>query len=143
MSERESFEARAAQKLRLPVEIISSARNGDGYLHAFDSMSVMQPLNGWWEWWQASREALKDEQGYPERLPCSVLIEPGLRFGKGVKTQLVLDALQRRDAYYAEREAMTPEQRAEQDEAIRSILNLNPIDTTSQQYEALSKGESK
>lgn len=71
MSERESFEARAAQKLRLPVEIISSARNGDGYLHAFDSMSVMQPLNGWWEWWQASREALKADPVDAGWIACS------------------------------------------------------------------------
>ncbi|MVT01299.1 hypothetical protein CD006_01170 [Enterobacter sp. 10-1] len=27
---------------------------------------------------------------YPERLPCSVLLEPGLRFGKGIKTSTVL-----------------------------------------------------
>lgn len=117
MSERESFEAWFERE----------RKNLESY--------------GLWMAWKAGREALKAEQGYPERLPCSVLLEPGLRFGKGVKTQLVLDALQRRATYYAEREAMTPEQRAEQDEAIRSILNLNPIDTTSQQYEALSKGE--
>ena len=62
MSERDQFEARAAEKLRLPIKLIQSARDGDRYLHAFDSMNVMQPLNGWWGWWQASREALKAEQ---------------------------------------------------------------------------------
>lgn len=126
MSERESFEAWARSDVDLRITLESETYAGIA-----------------WMAWQASREALKAEQGYPERLPCSVLLEPGLRFGKGVKTQLVLDALQRRATYYAEREAMTPEQRAEQDEAIRSILNLNPIDTTSQQFDALSKGESK
>lgn len=161
MSERDQFESRAAEKLRLPVELIQSARNGDRYLHAFDSMNVMQPLNGWWDWWQASREALKAEQEYPDKLPCPVLLEPGLRFGKGVKTSTMLGALQRRAEYYAEREAMTPEQIAEEDEAIEELRNMlgvvidkgewqaaptppsqpHPIDTTSQQYETLAKGE--
>ena len=50
---------------------------------------------------------------YPETLPCPVLLEPGMRFGKGVKTRLVLDAIQRRAEQYAELEAMTQEERAE------------------------------
>lgn len=142
MKEREQFESwweRVHNNGKPPRFGWQHWRSGDGYLVDDDETEFQ-----WrWEAWQASREALKAEQGYPERLPCSVLLEPGLRFGKGVKTQLVLDALQRRATYYAEREAMTPEQRAEQDEAIRSILNLGPIDTTSHQYEALSKGDSK
>lgn len=129
MSERESFEVHAKRRG------LSLAYGDVGY--------AFKETNEAWMAWQASREALKAEHAFPESLPCPVLLEPGLRFGKGVKTQLLLDALQRRAAYYAEREAMTPEQRAEQDDAIRSILNLSPIDTTSQQYEALSKGESK
>ncbi|EPZ9324838.1 hypothetical protein ACXYO7_004724 [Salmonella enterica subsp. enterica] len=52
---------------------------------------------------------------YPETLPCPVFLEPGLKFGKGVRTQCVLDALRRRADYYAELEAMTPEQRAGHD----------------------------
>ncbi|MDH8362152.1 hypothetical protein QIG42_27095, partial [Klebsiella pneumoniae] len=44
---------------------------------------------------------------YPETLPCPVFLEPGMRFGKGVKTRLVLDAIQRRAEHYAELEAMT------------------------------------
>ncbi|MEA8858640.1 hypothetical protein [Citrobacter freundii] len=54
----------------------------------------------------------------PETLPCPVHLEPGLKFGKGVRTQCVLDALRRRADYYAELEAMTPEQRAEHDAVI-------------------------
>lgn len=50
---------------------------------------------------------------YPDVLPCPVILEPGLRFGKGVPTKAMLGALQRRSEYYAELEAMTPEQRAE------------------------------
>lgn len=50
---------------------------------------------------------------YPETLPCPVMLEPGLRFGKGVPTRTILGALQRRAEYCAELNAMTPEQRAE------------------------------
>ncbi|HEM7929161.1 TPA: hypothetical protein U2L63_000654 [Citrobacter braakii] len=54
----------------------------------------------------------------PETLPCPVHLEPGLKFGKGVRTQCMLDALRRRAEYYAELETMTPEQRAEHDAGI-------------------------
>ncbi|MFV7184737.1 hypothetical protein ACNPGY_02705 [Citrobacter cronae] len=54
----------------------------------------------------------------PETLPCPVHLEPGLKFGKGVRTQCLMDALRRRADYYAELEAMTPEQRAEHDAGI-------------------------
>lgn len=54
----------------------------------------------------------------PETLPCPVHLEPGLKFGKGVRTQCMLEALRRRADYYAELEAMTPEQRAEHDAGI-------------------------
>lgn len=57
----------------------------------------------------------------PEVLPCPVLLEPGMRFGKGVRTQTMLDALERRAKYYAELEAMTPEQRAEHDAGMREF----------------------
>lgn len=54
----------------------------------------------------------------PDTLPCAVSLEPGLKFGKGVRTQCMLDALNRRAEYYAELDAMTPEQRAEHDAGI-------------------------
>lgn len=60
----------------------------------------------------------------PETLPCPVLLEPGLRFGKGVRTQIMLDALQRRAEYYAELEAMTPEQRAEHEAGIKEFAAM-------------------
>lgn len=63
---------------------------------------------------------------YPEVLPCPVLLEPGLRFGKGVKTRLVLDAIQRRAEHYAELEAMTPEERAEYDAGIEAFKAMLP-----------------
>lgn len=54
----------------------------------------------------------------PSTLPCPVHLETGLKFGKGVRTQCVLDALRRRADYYAELEAMTPEQQSEHDAGI-------------------------
>ena len=59
MTSRERFEVYAADRLWLPIEMIFDARNGDRYLHAFDSMNVMQPLNAWWTVWQASRSAIE------------------------------------------------------------------------------------
>lgn len=61
---------------------------------------------------------------YPETLPCPVVLEPGLRFGKGVPTRTMLGALQRRAEYYAELEAMTPEQRAEHDAGMKEFAAM-------------------
>ncbi|WP_244996237.1 DUF3850 domain-containing protein [Enterobacter kobei] len=68
---------------------------------------------------------------YPETLPCPVMLEPGLKFGKGVPTKTMLGALQRRAEYYAELEAMTPEQRAEHDAGMKEfaamLLGAEPV----------------
>ena len=61
---------------------------------------------------------------YPDVLPCPVMLEPGLRFGKGVHTKTVLDALQRRAEYYADLEAMTPEERAEHDAGMKEFAAM-------------------
>ncbi|MCW9273782.1 DUF551 domain-containing protein [Klebsiella variicola] len=50
---------------------------------------------------------------YPETLPCPVLLEPGLRFGKGIKTSTMLAALARRSVYESDMAALSPEERAE------------------------------
>lgn len=50
---------------------------------------------------------------YPEVLPCLVLLEPGLRFGKGIKTITMLAALARRAVYESDMTALSPEERAE------------------------------
>ncbi|HDE1484144.1 TPA: hypothetical protein PCC25_004697 [Klebsiella quasipneumoniae] len=52
-------------------------------------------------------------QEYPETLPCSVLLEPGLRFRKGIKTSTMLAALARRAVYESDMAALSPEDRAE------------------------------
>lgn len=61
---------------------------------------------------------------YPDVLPCPVMLEPGLRFGKGVPTRTMLGALQRRSEYCAELDAMTPEQRAEHDAGMREFAAM-------------------
>ncbi len=61
---------------------------------------------------------------YPDTLPCPVMLEPGLRFGKGVNTRTMLGALQRRAEYHAELEAMTPEQRAEHDAGMKEFAAM-------------------
>lgn len=61
---------------------------------------------------------------YPETLPCPVMLEPGLRFGKGVPTRTMLGALQRRAEYCAELNAMTPEQRAEHDAGMKEFAAM-------------------
>ncbi|EOF5296625.1 hypothetical protein ACK1FV_003790 [Salmonella enterica] len=63
-------------------------------------------------------KVIDDLLAIPETLPCPVHLEPGLKFGKGVPTRFVFGALRRRADYYAELEAMTPEQRAEHDVGI-------------------------
>lgn len=50
---------------------------------------------------------------YPETLPCPVLLEPGLRFGKGIKTSTMLAALARRAVYESDMAALSPEEIAE------------------------------
>lgn len=66
---RKQFEYEAGKALCLPTSIIELARKGDGYDHAFDSMNIMHPLNGWWHWWKAGRESISVE--LPMRLsPC-------------------------------------------------------------------------
>lgn len=60
---------------------------------------------------------------YPETLPCPVRLMPGLLFGKGVKTRLMLEALGRREEFEVEMDAMTPEQKAEQGAAIKALFS--------------------
>lgn len=50
---------------------------------------------------------------YPETLPCPVLLEPGLRFGKGVKTSTMLASLARRAVYESDMAALSQEERVE------------------------------
>lgn len=62
--------------------------------------------------------------GYPEVLPCSVLLEPGLRFGKGIKTSTMLAALARRAVYESDMAALSPEERVEFQAGIEEFRSL-------------------
>ncbi|MDL4457649.1 hypothetical protein ABN262_03235 [Citrobacter youngae] len=61
---------------------------------------------------------------YPEVLPCPVLLEPRLRFGKGIKTSTVLAALARRAVYESDMAALSPEERAEFQERIADFKSM-------------------
>lgn len=63
--------------------------------------------------WDSARETQQPAPEYPEVLPCSVLLEPGLRFGKGIKTSTMLAALARRAVHESDMAALSPEERAE------------------------------
>ncbi|MDM3131964.1 hypothetical protein [Citrobacter sp. CK205] len=62
----------------------------------------------------------------PAILPCAVELKPGIIIGKGCKTETLLTALQRRADYYAEIDAMTPEERAEHDANIEAFKAMLP-----------------
>lgn len=62
----------------------------------------------------------------PETLPCPVHLVPGLRLGKGCKTETLLIALQRRAEYYAGLDAMTPEERAKHYANIEAFKAMLP-----------------
>ncbi|EPY0734813.1 DUF551 domain-containing protein [Klebsiella quasipneumoniae] len=79
---------------------------------------------------------------YPEVLPCSVLLEPGLRFGKGIKTSSVLAALARRAVYESDMAALSQEERAEFQARIEDFKALiaHPVPVVPQDVlEALQK----
>ncbi|MCQ3893775.1 DUF551 domain-containing protein [Klebsiella quasipneumoniae] len=61
---------------------------------------------------------------HPEVLPCSVLLEPGLRFGKGIKTSTMLAALARRAVHESDMAALSPEERAEFQAGIEDFKSL-------------------
>ncbi|EPG8838359.1 DUF551 domain-containing protein [Klebsiella pneumoniae] len=56
------------------------------------------------------RHAQQPAPEYPEVLPCPVLLDPGLRFGKGIKTSTMLAALARRAVYESDMAALSPEE---------------------------------
>lgn len=75
----------------------------------------------------------------PVTLPCAVELKPGLIIGKGCKTETLLTALQRRADYYAEIDAMTPEERAEHDANIEAFKAMLPQPTPVVPEEATPK----
>ncbi|WP_283802545.1 hypothetical protein [Klebsiella quasipneumoniae] len=67
---------------------------------------------------------------YPEVLPCSVLLGPGLRFGKGIKTSTMLAALARRAVYESDMAALSSEERVEfqaRIEDFKALIAQQPV----------------
>lgn len=62
---------------------------------------------------RAEYDEIQSAPEYPETLPCPVLLEPGLRFGKGIKTSTMLAALARRAVHESDMAALSPEERVE------------------------------
>ncbi|EOX8377618.1 hypothetical protein [Salmonella enterica] len=75
----------------------------------------------------------------PETLPCPVHLVPGLRLGKGCKTETLLIALQRRAEYYAGLDAMTPEERAKYDANIEAFKAMLPQPVPAASSESVSQ----
>ncbi|EMQ2226052.1 DUF551 domain-containing protein [Citrobacter freundii] len=96
-------------------------------IHEILSKAAAQSIGGNLGYAMADAVKVIDEVlSIPATLPCPVHLEPGLKFGKGVPTRLVLGALRRRADHYAELDAMTPEQRAEHDAGIEAIKAMLP-----------------
>lgn len=94
----------------------------------------------WWHGWKT--KVAQPAPEYPETLPCPVLLEPGLRFGKGIKTSSVLAALARRAVYESDMAALSQEERAEFQARIEDFKALiaQPVPVVPQDVlEALQK----
>lgn len=109
MNNKLTDETLSAWKMEAKISLGETAKGAWDYSHHEAILALVTEL-------QERRKA--EAPGYPETLPCPVFLEPGLKFGKGVRTQLVFDALRRRADYYAELESMTLEQRAKHDAGI-------------------------
>ncbi|WP_445336282.1 hypothetical protein ACSR9E_10235 [Citrobacter koseri] len=96
--------------------------------------------NAAWLAWQArAKLGSPTAPVVPVTLPCAVELKPGLIIGKGCKTETLLTALQRRADYYAEIDAMTPEERAEHDANIEAFKAMLPQQTPVVPEEATPK----
>lgn len=154
-------------KIPNPVVLIHKRENSDSYAVAITSnshdyrdanlLASMEPdmvgdeIDTWSKtgyYMAAEIERLRGQKQleYPELLPCSVELKPGLLIGKGCKTEMLLTALQRRADYYAEIDAMTPEKRAEHDaniEAFKAILTAPVVDANNERATIRRSAEHK
>lgn len=73
---------------------------------------------------RAEQDEVQPAQEYPETLPCPVLLEPGLRFGKGIKTSTMLAALARMAVHESDMAALSPEERAEFQAGIEDLKSF-------------------
>ncbi|WP_052238767.1 hypothetical protein [Pectobacterium brasiliense] len=77
--------------------------------------------------WNACRAAIlqlsgnSEQVSWPQKLPCSVTLNPRLTINKGCPTSTLLLALRRRAEREAELEAMTPDERKSHSDAIEAF----------------------
>lgn len=91
---------------------------------------------------RAEQAEMQPASEYPKTLPCPVLLEPGLRFGKGIKTSTMLAALARRAVYESDMAALSQEEKAEFQARIEDFKALiaHPVPVVPQDVlEALQK----
>ena len=138
MSERDRFEAWFSEDGKYPHAV---KRSGEGYLLA--------AANSQWEAWQASREALKDEQVCDGWIACAHRMP-----NEGDLVTVCDHGIDVYPAVFSNGEFYEYSDRIIIEESTRmsnpthwmplpAPPSYHPIDTASQQYEALSKGESK
>ncbi len=74
------------------------------------------------------RENAETSTKYPEKLPCDVMLQPGMTIRKGCHTTTLLFALNRRSVYEAELSAMSAEDKADMQKAIEEFKRqLAPV----------------
>lgn len=138
----ELLEVRKAE----PVAYIRSAHKPDGFCfadgihptHRHQRLPLSTLQDGCY-WKVTPLYAAPPVPVVPATLPCAVELKPGLIIGKGCKTETLLTALQRRADYYAEIDAMTPEERAEHDANIEAFKAMLPQPTPVVPEEATPK----
>lgn len=142
MSDRDQFEAWWEKEWcgEAPMDGWGSLRESDGY--------ICEDINAQWEAWQASREALKAERVDDSTVWYLVSWSAdGGRFGS---VEIGIPNKWRQGDAEKVRAKIKEINHISGKVIIISISEIepsppstHPIDTTSQQYEALSKGESK
>ncbi|VFZ94060.1 Uncharacterised protein [Klebsiella pneumoniae] len=119
---RQSLAAMDSESGCLPLDYLQGHKDGLGW--AAQLAEANHPETGDWLYDDPIELAKAIRKGpdmppvqpvpeYPETLPCPVLLEPGLRFGKGIKTSTMLAALARRAVHESDMAALSTEERAE------------------------------
>ncbi|WP_374221668.1 DUF551 domain-containing protein [Klebsiella pneumoniae] len=119
---RQSLAAMDSESGCLPLDYLQGHKDGLGW--AAQLAEANHPETGDWLYDDPIELAKAIRKGpdmppvqpvpeYPETLPCPVLLEPGLRFGKGIKTSTMLAALARRAVHESDMAALSPEERVE------------------------------
>ncbi|HBW0848202.1 TPA: DUF551 domain-containing protein [Klebsiella quasipneumoniae] len=119
---RMALAAMDSEQVEMPLDYLQGHK--DGLEWAAQLAESNHPETGYWLYDDPIELAKAIRKGpdmppvqpvpeYPETLPCPVLLEPGLRFGKGIKTSTMLAALARRAVHESDMAALSTEERAE------------------------------